>query len=391
MRILHTSDWHIGKHLGRYDRAVEFREALDEVLGIAEERAVDLVIVSGDLWDRSTPPTDALGDGIGALVRLADNGRRPVVAIAGNHDSAELFEVLAPLVRPMGVHLVGQIKRPDGGGLLRLDTPSGTAAVACVPFLREGRVVDFMTESGKWYGEYKERLTGIFGAMGAALEPHAADAVTVLVAHATVNGATVRGREYGRGERELHMGDTYTIDPAGLPPGPQYIAMGHIHAPQRVPGAPGAAEYAGSLLPLDFGEAGETKRVVLVEAEPRAPARVESVPLLASTRVPLIHATGTWEELLARREELAGAYLDLTVNTLGPDPALASTAASTFERLVRVRADYPRAHERMSGRAGRTWDELYGEFHEREHGEPPTEAVRAAFADLHEAVVDATA
>ena len=391
MRILHTSDWHIGKHLGRYDRAAEFREVLDEVQGIAEDRAVDLVIVSGDLWDRATPTTDALGDGIRALRDLADGGRRAVVAIAGNHDSGELFEVLAPLMLPMGVHLVGRIRRPTDGGVLRIDTPSGVAAIACVPVLREGRVVDFMAESGKWYGEYQERLTGIFSAMGEALETEAADAVTVLVAHATVNGAVVRGREYGRGERELHMGDTYTIDPAGLPPGPQYIAMGHIHAPQRVPGAPGAAEYAGSLLPLDFGEAGEEKRVVLVTAEPRTPARAESIALATPRRAPLIRASGTWDELIARRDEFANAYLDLTVSTLGPDPALAANAAATFERLVRVRADYPRATARATDRAGRSWDELYGEFHEREHGEPPSDAVRAAFAELHEVVVDATA
>ena len=391
MRILHTSDWHIGKHLGRYDRAEEVRAALDEVHAIANERDVDLVVVSGDLWDRSTPPTDALGEGIEALLRLADGGRRRVVAIAGNHDSGDLFEVFAPLVLPMGVHLVGHIRRPDDGGLLRLDTPGGTAAVACVPFLREGRVVDFMTGTEEWYREYKDRLSGIFRVMADALAREATDAVTILVAHATVNGAFVRGQQYGRGERELHMGEAYTIDAAGLPPGAQYIAMGHIHAPQRVPGAPGAAEYAGSLIPLDFGEAGEVKRVVIVDAEPGVPARVESVPLAAATRMPLIRAEGTWEELVARREEFANAYLDLTVTTTGPDPALATTAASTFERLVRVRADYPRAHERTAGRAGRTWDELYGEYHEREHGEPPSEAVRAAFGELHEEVVDATA
>ena len=104
MRILHTSDWHIGKNLGRYDRSAEFIEVLDEVQGIAEAREVDLVIVSGDVWDRGTPPTDALGMGIEALVRLAAGGKRQVVAIAGNHDSQELFEVLAPPVRPFGVH-----------------------------------------------------------------------------------------------------------------------------------------------------------------------------------------------------------------------------------------------------------------------------------------------
>ena len=302
-----------------------------------------------------------------------------------------VFQVLAPLVRPLGVHLVGRIQRPESGGVLHLDTPGGRAAVACVPFLREGRVVDFMAESGAWYGEYKDRLTGIFRAMGDALDAEAEDAVTILVAHATVNGAVVRGREHGRGERELHMGDTYTIDPAGLPPGAQYLAMGHIHDPQRVPGAPGPAEYAGSLLPLDFGEAGEQKRVVIVDVEPRVAARVTSVPLVAPTRIPLVRAEGTWDELLARREELADAYLDLSVTTTGPDPALASLAAETFPRLVRVRADHPRATERAAGRAGRSWDELYGEYHEREHGEPPSDAVRAAFSALHEEVVDATA
>ena len=391
MRILHTSDWHIGKHIGRFDRAAEFHDALDEVRAIAEAESIDLVIVSGDLWDRSTPPTDALGVGVQALLDLADAGRRTVVAIAGNHDSGELFEVLAPLVAPMGVHLVGRIKRPDEGGVLHLDTSSGRAAVACVPFLREGRVVDFMADTGKWSGKYKDRLSGIVSAMGDALALEASEAVTILVAHATVNGALVRGREYGRGERELHMGDTYTIDPAGLPPGPQYIAMGHIHAPQRVPGSPAPAEYAGSLLPLDFGEAGEEKRIVIIDVAPGVAARVSSRALETPKRTPLLRAGGTWEELLARRDEFADAYLDLTVTTVGPDPALAALAASTFPHLVRVRADYPRATARATGRAGRTWDELYGEFHERDHGEPPSEAVRAAFAELHEEVVDATA
>ncbi|MSQ42319.1 MAG: exonuclease subunit SbcD, partial [Dehalococcoidia bacterium] len=222
VKILHTSDWHVGKHLGRYDRAAEFREALDEVQGIAEEYAVDLVVVAGDLWDRAAPPTDALGDGVNALVRLADGGRRAVVVIAGNHDSPELFDVLAPLLAPLGVHLIGRIRRPEAGGLLLLDTPGGRAAIGCVPFLREGRVVDFMAESGQWYGQYQERLARLFAAYGEALEREAATAVTVLVAHAGVSGVTIRDRELGRGERELHIGEAYMVLPSALPAAPQY-------------------------------------------------------------------------------------------------------------------------------------------------------------------------
>src|SRR4029079_5171948 len=116
MKILHTSDWHIGKRLGRHDRMGEFGEVLAEVEAIADERAVDLVLVSGDIWDRPMPPTDALHLGLQTLLRLAQG--RPVVAVAGNHDSAGLFEALAPLLRPLGVFLIGDVKRPDQGALL---------------------------------------------------------------------------------------------------------------------------------------------------------------------------------------------------------------------------------------------------------------------------------
>ena len=94
------------------------------------------------------------------------------------------------------------------------------------------------------------------------------DAVQFLVAHFLVGGAKVHGHGAPRGERALHMGEAYAATSEAIPPGPQYVALGHIHAPQPVPGAKVPAEYAGSLLELDFGEAGEGKRVVIVDAEP---------------------------------------------------------------------------------------------------------------------------
>src|SRR5213596_1424490 len=116
MRILHTADWHVGRRLGRHDRAAETAAALEEVARIATEHQVDLVLVAGDVFDRPIPPVDALALGLGGLLRLAE--RRPVVAVAGNHDSPELFDALAPLLRPRNVFLTGTVKRPDEGGLL---------------------------------------------------------------------------------------------------------------------------------------------------------------------------------------------------------------------------------------------------------------------------------
>ncbi|PKN79232.1 MAG: hypothetical protein CVU47_10955 [Chloroflexi bacterium HGW-Chloroflexi-9] len=386
MRILHTSDWHIGKRIGRYDRTDEFAEALDQVIAIAEEREVDLVIVSGDLFDRASPPTEALGMGMEALRRLADDGRRPVVAIAGNHDSPELFEVLAPYLRPLGVHLVGQIRAPELGGLIEIETANGRAVIACFPFLREGRVVDFMQGVGDWYGAYQDRVGAIFGAYGRALEPHMRDAVTIMTAHVTVPGVTIGGRNLGRGERELHLGESYMASAAALSPVAQYTALGHIHAPQPVPGAPAPAHYAGSLLPLDFGEAGEEKRVLLVTAEPRGLAQVESIPIIAGR--PLLHVEGTWDEIVARRDELNEGYLDLVVSTDGPDPSLAARAADLFRFVVKVRAVYPDQRQPRQSRAGRPWRDLYGEFHQEKRNVPAPDALLAAFDEVHDAVLD---
>ena len=389
MRILHTSDWHIGKRLGRHDRMDEFGEVLAEVEAIADERDVDLVIVSGDVWDRPIPPTDALGVGIGALTRLAE--RRPVVAVAGNHDSPELFEVLAPLLLPLRVHLVGTVKRPDEGGLIGPEALDGLPAlVACFPFLREGRVVDFMRDAGEWYRGYADRIAALTARYNEALVARAGgDLVPILVAHFLVNGVKV-GRDAPRGERELHMGDAYAATPQAIPPGPQYVAMGHIHAPQKVPGTPVPAEYAGSLLALDFGEAGERKRVVVVDAEPGRPAVVDSVPLRSGR--PLVRVADTWDAIESRADELRGVFLDLTVKTKGTDTSLAERARETFPFLVRVRAQRPAGERRERLSEGhRSWEELYAEYYRREHDEDAPDELRALFREVLEEAADATA
>ena len=118
------------------------------------------------------------------------------------------------------------------------------------------------------------------------------------MAHFMVGGVKI-DRAAPRGERELHMGDAYAATAQSIPAGPQYVAMGHIHAPQAVPGAPVPAHYAGSLLALDFGEAGEQKRVVIVDVEPGQLATVQSVPLAKGRR--LVRVTDDWDAIEAPR------------------------------------------------------------------------------------------
>jgi exonuclease SbcD len=382
VKVLHTSDWHVGKRIGRYDRSEEYREVIDEVVAIADAENVDLVLHSGDVFDRPLPPVEALDIALDGLVRLGGDGRRPVVAIAGNHDSPGFFEALAPFLRRSDIHLVGEIRRPDEGGVLDLDTPAGRAVVSCFPFLREGRAFHAWEEVEEHYKKYADRLRVISEAYSRHAETLAgADAVTFLVAHFLVGGSKVHGHGAPRGERELHMGEAYAATPEAIPPGPQYVALGHIHAPQRVPGAKVPAEYAGSLLELDFGEAGEQKRVVLVDAEPGRPAKVRSVPLHGGRR--LVRAGGEWADLVAR-DDLREAYLDLTVETAGPDPGLAERAREEFDHLVKVRAEYPRADGIRPDRGHRSLDELYAAYHEAVEGVPADPELLDTFREVME-------
>ena len=184
-----------------------------------------------------------------------------------------------------------------------------------------------------------------------------------------------------RGERALHMGEAYAATSEAIPPGPQYVALGHIHAPQPVPGAKVPAEYAGSLLELDFGEAGEQKRVVIVDVEPGVPAAVRSVPVVGGRR--LVRASGEWQEVLVR-DDVHDSYLDLTVATAGPDPGLVDRAREEFDFLVNVRADYPRAETELGNREGMALHELYAQYYLEQEGVVAPDELIAAFREVME-------
>jgi exonuclease SbcD len=204
--------------------------------------------------------------------------------------------------------------------------------------------------------------------------------VALLMAHFLVSGVRI-DREAPRGERELHLGEAYAATAQAIPPGPQYVAMGHIHAPQPVPGAPVPAEYAGSPLPLDFGEAGERKRVAIVEVEPGRLATVTSVELAAGR--PLVRAQGRWSELEARAEELADAYVDLTVDARDAAPDLADRARERFPFLVRVRAARPAGAPGAPVVEGhRSLPERYADYRREVHGRDPEPELLALFREL---------
>lgn len=371
MRFLHTSDWHLLKPITRRERIEEYRAVLDEVVEIAEQEDVDLVVHSGDLFDRAIPSPEAIHFALSTLVRLTGGGRRPVVVVAGNHDSPQLFEALAPVLAPLGVHLVGDVRPPDGGGVLEFDTSDGRVLVSCIPHIPQGKVVDFMDDPGKVHATYADRMKAIIRAHHGFLTTRAAGAVTILAAHFMVSGVVVQGGKGPTGMKELSLGQAFAVTQSAVNHDFSYVALGHIHLPQDVPGT-ATGTYAGSLLQLDFGEAEEKKRVLVVEAEPGRPAAVRSIPLTAGRG--LRRASGTWEELVGRKD-LDDCWLDLTIHIAGPPgPETVDEWGRRFPRAVKIRAEYPTEDRDDQVRiSGRSIDDLYFEYHRLVHGDPEVE------------------
>jgi exonuclease SbcD len=376
MRVLHTADWHVGKRLGRFDRIGETERVLDEVVEVARASRVDLVIVAGDLFDRALTAYANLGLVLETLVRLAATGAR-VVAVPGNHDSAELFEVLAPYLDEEGVALVHKPLRPEAGGVVRVPARDGrtSAQVACLPFLHEAHVVDFMAETNQWHQSYADRVRALCHHYGSWMQSHS-DRTTVdlLVGHFMVHGAVPSGSE-----RQLHIGDAYMAREDAIP-NVAYAALGHIHRTQHAPGTDVPAWYAGSLMQLDFGEAEQDKCVLLVEVTPRGARSPERVPITSGRR--LVRIEGSLQDLRAAAPGLDDAIVDVGVVTDGPSPGLAEEVREFLPNALYVRALFEREEAGGADRSGLGLHQLYDEYYRRRFGAAPSEELRAAFREL---------
>ena len=343
MRLLHTADWHVGRAIRGRSRAAEFEGALGEVVGIARQENVDAVLVGGDIYDHRSPAPEADALVFEALVRLHE-ASIPVVAISGNHDSAVRLEALAKLLRPIGVSVVPRVAPPDRGSLVEVESKDGSEAalVACVPFVPERRFGDaaaLFRATEDWYLSYAEGMGQLVAAM---TEGFRADRVNVLMAHLFTHGAIPGG-----GEHQITIGIEYAVSPSRLPATASYIALGHVHRPQSVRGAPSPTRYAGSLLQLDFGEREQTKSVAIVEVSPGKPAKVREVALSAGRR--LLDIEGTFDEVVAKGEQLDDAYLRVFVQTDGPVPGIAERLRDALPNAVDVSLRYERAEQPDGG------------------------------------------
>ena len=278
MRLLHTSDWHLGRSLHRADLRAAQSVFLDHLVDVARAEKVDAVLVAGDVYDRAVPPVDAVELCEDALLRLHDTGAR-IVLISGNHDSARRLGFGSGLLEKAGVHL-----RTRPGALARpvvLEDAHGPVAVYGVPYLEPDAV---RAELPTGQDEIPRGHAGVLGHAVACIRADAdarGIARRVVMAHGWVSGGAA-----SESERDISVGGVGQV-PAELFADFGYVALGHLHGQQTV--AP-QMRYSGSPLPYSFSEASHRKGSWLVDLDDAGTAQVEQVPAPVYRRLSVLRA-----------------------------------------------------------------------------------------------------
>ena len=284
MKFIHTSDWHIGKNLEGHSRLEEQEKFCDDFVKIVEENNIDMVIIAGDVYDTSNPPAGAETLFYKTICRLADDGNRCVLIIAGNHDNPERLSAVSPLAKEQGIIILGYPLSSTteskykgfeiteaGRGYLKLNIGGEKATIITLPYPSEKRLNDAIRnvdDENELQKNYSNKVGDIFRKLEENFEE---DSINIAVSHLFVSGG-----DPSDSERQIQLGGSLVVDKHDLPQKAQYTALGHLHKPQK------ASErlnvyYSGSPLQYSVKERIYAKGANIVEIHANETPVVEQV------------------------------------------------------------------------------------------------------------------
>lgn len=377
MKLLHTSDWHVGKVLKGQSRMDEHIRVLQQVVEIARTEQPDLVVVAGDLFDTAAPTPDATRVVTRALSALRGTGA-DVVAIAGNHDNGAALDALRAWAEAAGITLRGSVRDRAADHLVGGTTRDGEAwRLVALPFLSQRYAVRATemfalsaAEATQTYADHVGRLVSLL------TKDFDGTAVNLVTAHLTVVGGVLGG-----GERDAHTIQSYAVPATVFPTSTHYVALGHLHRRQAVLG-PCPVHYSGAPLAIDFGEEENTPSVTVVELSASTAAKTRDVPITSATPLRTVRGTlaqlstvdagDAWLRVYVAEKPRAGlreAVQDLLPRALEVrvDPAVLEDTATTTraERTGKspraLFADYLDSRGHADPDVSALFDRLYGE------------------------------
>ncbi len=411
MRILHTSDWHLGQTLHNHDRSWEHQCFLDWLLDILVAHDIDALLVSGDIYDNANPAASTQR----MLYRFLTDARRRVphlniVMIAGNHDSPGRLEAPAPFLEGFDARVVGMVGRNPHGevDIERLVVPlldrHGQVAAWClaVPFLRTSDVPRLDTGGDAYIEGIGELYRQVQEHARARCQPGQA---LVALGHCHMAGGQVSELS----ERRIVIGGAEMLSSTLFADDVAYAALGHLHLAQRVGGSE-HIRYCGSPLPLSFAEIDYPHQVLKVELDGARLVGIEPIPVPRA--VPLLRVPKTAAPLAEVEAALAGLdlppvaaeampYLEVRVLLDTPEPGLRARIEAALEgksvRLARIDTSRPR-NSTEAGEAIEHLDDLgrldpvaiFTGAYTGKYGAPPPEPLLAAFAEILNAVEEPT-
>lgn len=405
MKILHSSDWHLGKSLEGQSRLPEQELFLKDFVRIVNENEIDVVMIAGDIYDSGNPPAKAEQLFYNTLKEISKEGERLIIVIAGNHDSPERLTAARPLAMEHGIVMVGTPKTivPEGDygkhqvirsgeGFMEFVVNGEKAVLLHVPFPSEKRLNEFlydtMAEEEEKQQSYNDRIKELFQKLETEYRD---DTINLVMSHLFVSGIEESGSE-----RSLTLGGSYLADSKCFPEKAQYIALGHIHRGQPVPGTQKRARYSGSPIHFNKKEIPYEKKVIVVDVT------VGQEPIITDIPLPTYKPIEVWKcknyaEALQKcednKERDCWVYLEIETDTFITEEQIKELKIwkKDILEITPILPEQTQDGNMREEEREKSFGELFLDFYKRERGvEPEEELVKLLHSIIEQEEEDET-
>lgn len=392
MRILHTADWHIGKKLHERSRHDEHKQFLDWLFSIIQEHKIELLLVSGDIFDTSLPSAEASKLYYEFLYKLSNETETYTVIIAGNHDSPRHLEAPREFLKMGRIYVVGLANEPSEC-VFAFPQENPRVAIAAIPYLSESELehISFETEIEK-SERYRERIKTLYSECVSGLPTNLPK---ILMGHFYVEGGTVSGSErktqgepFNESQPSIRIGGATAVHVSDFPDGVDYVALGHLHRPQSIKGKDFPIRYSGSPIPLRFSEIDYRKKIYILDISENGTLEQEEieVPVFKELRIVKGDETTVLANAMSGNWENKYIQIKLKVNNVGQvrSDDIRKAFADRGGDVLIVEVDLPQTDdgpviqiEEMDQP-----EEIFEQYHISTYDNPPDASLKQTFSEL---------